>query len=385
MLPALPSKTTPELDDLILRVTASSAALGKGIHPLILGEIARLMVKVNSYYTNAMEGNPSKLKDIDAALHQTFDKDAAKRNFQLEHVAHIEVQEAMLKRLREEPGLSICSEHFLRWLHEQFFARLPAELRYGKTVGGDLVPVEPGELRDRGVTVGRHNAPGTKKEIEGHLVEFERLLSPEKLAGPKKLLGMASSHHRLLWIHPFPEGNGRVARLMTTAYGVRIGLGDSALWTVARAFARNRGDYDAHLARADRPRRNSLDGRGPLSEEDLLAFCLYFLRCCEDQIGFMNEMLQLHELERRYKRFVDGLAGEKRLSKAGAKVMERVLLQGEIPRGRILEICGVKQRRATQIAKELLDAKIARSESAYGPLRLVISADMAAALFPQLA
>lgn len=385
MLPVLPSRTTPELDDLILRVTANSAALGKGIHPLILNEISRLMVKVNSYYTNAMEGNPSKLKDIDAALNKKLDKDKTKRNFQLEHVAHIEVQEAMIKRLQAEPALRICSKDFLCWLHEQFFNRLPEELRYAKTEGGDLVPVESGHLRDRGISVGRHQAPETKAEIEGHLTQFDQLLSPENLAGPQKLLGMASSHHRFLWIHPFPEGNGRVARLLTTAYGVRIGMGDNALWTVARAFARKRTEYDAHLALADRPRRNDLDGRGPLSEEDLLTFCIYFLHCCDDQIDFMSGMLQFNELERRYRRFVDGFSEDKKISKAGAKVMERIFLQGEIPRGQIIEICDVKKRRATQIAKELLDTKITRSETPYGPLRLNISADMAAALFPQLA
>lgn len=385
MLPALPSKTTPELDELILRVTATSAALGKGIHPLILNEIARLMVKVNSYYTNAMEGNPSKLKDIDAALNNELDKNKAKRNFQLEHLAHIEVQEAMAKRLQEEPALRICSEEFLCWLHEQFFNRLPPELRYAKTEGGGLVPVEPGKLRDRGISVGRHEAPATKKEIEDYLAEFERLLSPEKLPGPQKLLGMASSHHRFLWVHPFPEGNGRVARLLTTAYGIKINVGDNMLWTVARAFARNREEYDEHLALADRPRRNSLDGRGPLSEEDLLSFCIYFLRCCDDQISFMDGKLRLNELEKRYDRFIDGLLDEKQLSKAGAKVMKRILLQGEIPRGQISEICGVKQRRATQIIKELLDARLTRSETVYGPMRLSISADMAAVLFPELA
>jgi Fic family protein len=385
MLPVLPSRTTPELEDLILRVTAASAALGKGIHPLILNEISRLMVKVNSYYTNSMEGNPSKLKDIDAALNKKLDKDKTKRNFQLEHVAHIEVQNEMVERLRKEPALSICSEEFVCWLHARFFDRLPAELRFAKTESGELVPVEPGRLRDRGVSVGRHEAPATKKEIEGYLAEFERLLSPEKINGPRKLLGMASSHHRFLWVHPFPEGNGRVARLLTTAYGLRIGVGDNALWTVARAFARNREEYDAQLARADRPRRNNLDGRGPLSEEDLTAFCIYFLRCCEDQIAFMNEMLQLGELSRRYHRFVDALVSEKKISKAGAKVMARLLFQGEIPRGQVLEIGGVKQRRGTQIVKELLDALVVRSETAYGPLRLNISSDMAAVLFPQLA
>lgn len=385
MFPALPSRTSPELDELILSVLSSSAALGKGVHPLILAEISRLMVKVNSYYTNAMEGNPSKLKDIDAALNKRFLKDKAARNYQFEHVAHIAVQEAMVKRLRAEPSLRVCSEEFLCWLHEQFFLKLPEEMRFAKTVGGDLVPVEPGRLRDRGITVGRHEGPVTSEEIRYHLAKFEELLSPERLTGPRKLLGLAASHHRFLWIHPFAEGNGRVARLLTTAYGLRVGVGENLLWTVARAFARKRGEYDAQLAAADLPRRNDLDGRGPLSEENLLKFCEYFLTCCLDQIRFMEKMLALSELEKRYGRFVGGLAVEGLLSKSGVKVMARLIHQGEVRRGEVADICGVKQRRATQIVKELFDARVVRSESVYGPLRLNIGADMAAVLFPELA
>lgn len=384
MLPVLPARTTPELDDLIVNVLASSAALGKGLQPLILEEIARLMAKVNSYYTNAMEGNPSKLKDIDAALNKRFSKDRSARNYQMEHIAHIQVQEAMIRRLREEPGVRICSEEFLRWLHAQFFLRLPEDMRFARTVGGEPVAVEPGRLRDRGVTVGLHEGPVTREDIQGCLARFEEFLSPERLAGPQKLLGFASSHHRFLWIHPFAEGNGRVARLLTTAYGFRIGVGDTMLWTVARAFARNRSEYDAHLALADQPRRNDLDGRGPLSEETLIKFCVFFLQCCEDQIHFMDGLLRLGELQRRYRRFVEGRVAERDLSKAGARVMERLFLQGEVSRAQVLEICGVKQRRATQIIRELLDARLARSGTVYGPLRLNISTAMAGVLFPNL-
>lgn len=385
MFPVLPSKTSPELDQLIFEVTTASAALGKGIHPLILNEISRLMVKVNSYYTNAMEGNPSKLKDIDAALDKNLAKDKTARDYQKEHLAHIEVQELMIERLSKEPDLRICSERFLCWIHEQFYSRLSADMRFAKTESGQVVPVIPGQLRERGVSVGKHRPPTTKDEVRTSLDKFEEFLSPENLLGPQKLLGMASSHHRFLWIHPFPDGNGRVARLLTIAYGCKIGIETNMLWTVTRAFARKRPDYDAHLEWADQERRNDLDGRGPLSEENLVKFCAFFLQCCQDQIQYMDAMLKLNEFERRYKRFIDRLVEEKQLSKAEAKVAERLLYQGEIRRAQVLDICDVKQRRATQIVKRLLDAKITRSETAYGALRLNISADMASVLFPGLA
>ncbi len=386
MFPVLPSRIPPELDQLILDVTTASAALGRGINPLILEEISRLMVKVNSYHTNAMEGNPSKLKDIEAALNKHLSKDKTARNYQQEHLAHIEVQEAMVHRLKAEPDLKICSEEFLRWIHEQFYNRLPADMRFATTVSGESVPVVPGELRDRGISVGRHDTPVvTRDEVHSYLGKFEESLSPERLAGSQKLLGMASSHHRFLWIHPFPDGNGRVARLLSIAYAYKIGIATTMLWTVTRAFARHRPDYDANLEWADQKPRNSLDGRGPLSEENLVKFCAFFLECCKDQIGYMDETLKLAELERRYGHYIEGLEKDKIISKAGVKVMGQLLLQGEIPRAQVQGISDVKQRRATDIIKELFDAKIVRSESAYGPLRLSITTEMSAMLFPGLA
>ena len=73
------------------------------------------------------------------------------------------------------------------------------------------------------------------------------------------------------------------------------------------------------------------------------------------------------------------------MSKAGARVMGQLLLQGEIPRAQVQDISDVKQRRATDIIKELFDAKVVRSESAYGALRLNITTEMSAVLFPGLA
>ena len=49
-------------------------------------------------------------------------------------------------------------------------------------------------------------------------------------------------------------------------------LDTGAVWSIARGLARNVNDYKGHLAACDLPRRNDLDGRGNLSEENLAAF-----------------------------------------------------------------------------------------------------------------
>ena len=72
-------------------------------------------------------------------------------------------------------------------------------------------------------------------------------------------------------MHPFIDGNGRVARLMSHAMLLDI-LDTGAVWSVARGLARNLQQYKTLLANCDMTRRNDLDGRGTLSEEALAEF-----------------------------------------------------------------------------------------------------------------
>ncbi|MGQ0697999.1 MAG: Fic family protein [Panacagrimonas sp.] len=77
---------------------------------------------------------------------------------------------------------------------------------------------------------------------------------------------MPAPIHRLNWIHPFIDGNGRSARLHSHLALHRLGI-TQGLWSVMRGMAREQERYYALLNNADLPRRNDLDGRGPLSQE----------------------------------------------------------------------------------------------------------------------
>ncbi len=384
MFPALPTKVDSELAKLITEIIRLSAGLGKGLHPKVVQSIGEFMLTVNSYYTNAMEGNPSLLSDIYEALDNRLSSDSGLRNYQLEHVAHIATQKKMLARLEREPDLDVCSVDFLSWLHREFYSLLPEEMHFARTRDGDMVPVMPGELRDRPASVGRHLPPDALDDVCVNLAHFQKAYAIGGLEESKKMLAFASSHHRLLWIHPFRDGNGRVARLFTIAYQYRCGCGSHGLWTVTRAFARNRSEYDRHLALADQPRRNDFDGRGPLSEENLTLFCRYFLGACVDQLRFMETMLELHHFEKRFKSYLAKAQSQKMMSKNSAAVLDAVFYRGEIARGEVQKICGVQRRRATSIIKELVDGGFVTSASAHGTLTLVFTADSTPHLFPKL-
>ncbi len=109
-----------------------------------------------------------------------------------------------------------------------------------------------------------------------------------------RIIAIASAHHRLNYIHPFTDGNGRVSRLMSHAMALEAGIGGQGLWSVSRGLARglsDRGEYKRMMDMADTPRRGDRDGRGNLSEAALKTYCEWFLKVTLDQITFSAKLV----------------------------------------------------------------------------------------------
>ncbi|MDZ7769975.1 MAG: Fic family protein, partial [Woeseiaceae bacterium] len=162
-------------------------------------------------------------------------------------------------------------------VHRRFGELLPNELPGLKI----LIPVNVSawsraHLRQRDVRVGDHVAisPGA---LPRFLERFEAVYNTAKKA--ETVLSAAAAHHRLLWIHPFLDGNGRVARLKSYSM-LRDALDTGGTWSIARGLARQESAYKGHLQACDMPRRNDLDGRGSRSEEALAEFTRFFLQTC---------------------------------------------------------------------------------------------------------
>ena len=184
----------------------------------------------------------------------------------------------------------------IREIHRRFCEALPEDLLWVEDpVTKERIKVIPGKLRHRDVAVGRH-IPISAPAVPRFLKRFEEVYS--KLGKTDTILSAAAAHHRLVWIHPFLDGNGRVARLISHAT-LLDALDTGAVWSIARGLARNVDAYKAHLAACDQPRRNDLDGRGKLSEENLAEFTKFFLSICIDQVTFMETLMQPDQLRAR--------------------------------------------------------------------------------------
>ena len=217
-----------------------------------------------------------------------------KRNLQMEAKAHIAVQKWI-----DGGGLSggrAVTEKGIREIHRRFCEALPKDLLWAEDPDtNQRVRVVPGELRKGDVRVGNHIAvsPGA---VPRFLERFEQVYGSARKM--ESILSTAAAHHRLLWIHPFMDGNGRVARLMSHAMMLET-LETGGVWSVARGLARNVQQYKNLLANCDQTRRNDLDGRGTLSEEALAEFTRFFLTACIDQVDFMESLTQPDRLRER--------------------------------------------------------------------------------------
>jgi Fic family protein len=278
-----------DLPDLAVDIYSHSAALGARLHPTSAATVGDLLRVIKSYYSNLIEGHNTHPLDIERAMNQDYSDDPAKRNLQTESLIHIEVQRAMERRLQEEPELNPASSDFLCWLHREFYDRLPEEFKWVKNEKtGEKAYVEGGKLRELDVEVGVHVAPSSDV-LSAFMARFAKFYEATRFSGHNKLLAVVAAHHRLAWIHPFLDGNGRVVRLFTDAGFARAGLDGWMLWSAGRGLARSRADYMAKLANADAQRRGDLDGRGNLSLDGLNRFCRFFLETCLDQINIWTD------------------------------------------------------------------------------------------------
>jgi Fic family protein len=198
---------------------------------------------------------------------------------------------------------------------------------------------------------------------------FDEAYSPTRLTKIQQLVSVATAHHRLLWVHPYLDGNGRVARLMSHAMLLRLKVG-SSLWSIARGLARRVDEYKGALTYADEPRRNELDGRGALSLEGLEHFCRFFFATCIDQIDFMSALLEPRELVRRIEIYVNEEVSARRLPNGSFQMLREAFYHGEVPRGRAPEITGYEERRARETLSVLLEKGLLVSKSLRGPVSI---------------
>ena len=382
--PCLLDTIHPEILDLVTSLSGAAHSLGARLHPRSAASLAELIRAMNCYYSNLIEGHNTTPREIERALNNQLDTVEERRNLQMEARAHILLQREM-DRLHAAGTLpEPASASFIRWLHRSFYEGAPEAMLLIR--GGErTVKMVPGEFRTASgheVIAGRHLPPSAGR-VEAFMAYFERRYRFEALGSGSRILAIAAAHHRLNYIHPFLDGNGRVSRLMSHAMALSAGIGAHGLWSVSRGLARgieSRGDYKRMMDHADSPRQGDLDGRGNLSRRALSEFTAWFLHVCLDQVTFMSGLFALDGIVERLKVY----AARRQFKPEAFHILEQVLQRGELPRGEAALVSGLKERSARALLGTLTQDGIIGSETPKGPVSLRFSLDAIEILFPSL-
>ncbi len=379
------SSYSERLADVMSSVTAASTTLGTRLHPRSAKGLADLVRVMNCYYSNLIEGHDTRPRDIERALFDELETEPERRHLQLEARAHIQVQRAIDDRYARGELGEPADQGFVRWVHERFYAEAPAEFVTIKTSQGPY-RMQPGAFRSEPKhdnAVGRH-IPPSSHVVPAFMDYFQQRFRIEPLGPAARLSAMAIAHHRLNYIHPFPDGNGRVSRLVAHAMALRAGIGAHGLWSISRGLARgleDRGEYKRMMDLADSPRENDRDGRGNLSLKALEEFVTWFCEIALDQLTFMSKLFDLEALGARLETYV---TRDLALPAAAVKICQALLQRGEMQRGDAGIVTALPERTARQVLSRLVDAKLVGSETPKGAISLRFSASSADVLFPRL-
>jgi Fic family protein len=366
-------------------LTFEGYRLGGQASPALRESLEGQLRAMNSYYSNKIEGQQTLPADIERAVRSQFDADRERARRQRLALAHMEAERSLEGAWSGIAARELFRPECVVAIHGDLYRRLPGADR----VTDDGHAVLPGEIGARPVSAGRHVAPPAELVPEllsawGHA--YSEMRGTERL-----VVGNACAHHRLAWVHPFIDGNGRTARLHSHLVLHRLGL-TNGLWSPMRGLARSQDAYYARLNNADLPRRNDLDGRGALSQEELVAFAGFFIDVCLDQVRFMSGMLALHAFRDRLADLLHHLesrpwqvGAEKSVVKPQATgALHYLALTGPMERGNFMAMTGLPARTARRVLSSLLDYGLLIAESRVGSVSFNVPLRSLRWLFPRL-
>lgn len=355
--PLLPESVPASLLAQADRMTFEAGHLSGCLAPETAIRLGRLLRVTSSFYSNLIEGQFT--EPLSLSPHSTKRSPKQLNELAASHLAVQAHYERLLKRLPDMPWCELFSLRLIARLHKHLFeGAREDELRLQD---GSLM--QPGQLRDEArinVQVGHHAAPdwiAVSPMLERMQKVYGSMTDPRQ-----RLLAAFAFHHRLAWVHPFPDGNGRVVRLLTHLQLLKLGLA-SPLWSLSRGLAREHALYYARLANADQSRRGDLDGRGQLTQAGLFEFIEFMLQTSLDQIHYMTKALERTTMRERLERIV---MLEPRIIEAGikpqaARALHILISLGRVSRSDFKVYLGLGERVAIDQLKKLIELGLVES------------------------
>ena len=233
------------------------------LSPYVLARIEQKLRLEANYNSNAIEGNTLTLGETRSLILHGLTAHGKPLRDHLDIEGHDNAVKAIEAAVKDNQELN---EVFIRNLH-RVLLKDPYETE-AKTPDGQLVrrtisigdyKTKPNNVETSTGEMYYFTPPEQVKQAMTDLLDWYRSKERE---GEHPIIIAATFHYRFVRIHPFDDGNGRMARLLMNMILIKHGF------TVAMIRQDNREEYLDSLEQADKT-------------EDLTEFISYVASCCE--------------------------------------------------------------------------------------------------------
>jgi Fic family protein len=252
---------TPKIARNLMRIEAARQAVeGLPITPSVLATLRATSRLVSTHYSTMIEGNRLTREQVGKVIgeHQHFPGHERDEKEVLGYFT------ALAKAESIAASHSAVTESHIRLLHALLMAggrttAKPTPYRDGQNVIRDS--------RSRGIVY----MPPEARDVPKLMQELATWIkAPEQEGLPCPLLA-GIAHYQFATIHPYYDGNGRTARLLTTLILHLGGYDLKGLYSLEEYYARDLGAYYAGVAVG--PSHNYYEGR---AEADITKWLEYF-------------------------------------------------------------------------------------------------------------
>ncbi len=229
----------------------------------VVGRIKQKLRIESNYHSNAIEGNSLTLGETRSLILHGLTAHGKSMRDHLDIEGHDEAVKAIEDAVDRKEELN---EVFIRNLHRMLLkqpyeidAVTPDGRPTKRLIAIGNYKTQPNNVRTSTGEIYYFTAPDQVKPAMSDLMDWYGMAESQ---GQHPIVIAATFHYRFVRIHPFDDGNGRMARLLMNMILIRHG------YTVAIVPIQERNRYIESLERADK-------------SEDLAEFIAYVASCCE--------------------------------------------------------------------------------------------------------
>lgn len=236
------------------------------LRPLPVGVVGRIEQRLrleSNYHSNAIEGNSLTLGETKSLILHGLTASGKPMRDHLDIKGHDEAVKAIEDAVKRNESLN---EVFIRNLHQVLLkepyeadAITPAGQPTKRLISIGEYKTRPNNVR---TTTGEMYYFAPPEQVKPAMSDLINWYRTKENAGEHPIIIAAAFHYRFVRIHPFDDGNGRMARLLVNMILIKHG------YTVAIIPIQERSQYINSLEQADQ-------------SEDLAEFIAYIAHCCE--------------------------------------------------------------------------------------------------------